>query len=95
MPHDLPARNTDPATSRDAAAELVASGRQALQQQEVLAAVRARPGLTSAELAQASDLDRYAVARRLPELERRGLVRRDGPRPCAVMSRMALTWWPT
>lgn len=90
----VPARAGDPVTSHTAAAELVASGRQAVQQQAVLGAVRAQPGSTSAELARDFELDRYAVARRLPELERRGLIRRDGPRRCDATDRMAVTWWP-
>ena len=94
--HDVtPARATDPHTSHLAAAEIVASGARAEQQAHVLSAVRAMPGCTSAELAEVFGLDRYAFARRLPEVERQGLVTRDGARICDVSGRQALTWWPT
>lgn len=93
--HDAtPARATDPHTSHLAAAEIVASGARAEQQRQVLTAVRAMPGSTSAELAQAFELDRYTVARRLPEIERSGAIRRGDARRCDANGRTALTWWP-
>lgn len=93
--HDAtPARATDPHTSHLAAAEIIASGARAEQQRQVLTAVRAMPGSTSAELAQTFDLDRYAVARRLPELDRAGFIRRGDARRCDANGRTALTWWP-
>ncbi len=90
----LPARAGDPATSHLAAAEHIATGRRADRQRHVLSAVRALPGGTSAELAQVFGLDRHAVARRLPELERRALIRRGDARRCDATGRAALTWWP-
>ena len=95
MPLDLPtSRSTDPATSHLAAAEIEASGQRAAQQWATLAAVRAHHGCTSHELAEAAGLDRYMLARRLGEVEARGLIRRGEPRRCAVSGRAALTWWP-
>lgn len=95
---ELPARRGDPPTSRAAAAELVASGRQAEQQAEVARLLELYPGATSAELAEYAQgrLDRYQIARRLPELARAGRVRRGPVRPsyCAQTGRAAVTWWP-
>lgn len=88
------ARNTDPETSHLAAEENTRSGRRAVQQHAVLAAVMAQPGLTSRELAQAAGMDRYVVARRLPELEAAKIVRKGGARECRVSKRRAVTWWP-
>lgn len=85
-------RSSDPDTSRQAAAELAASGVQGKQAQAVLDAVRKWTGRTSAELAQLAGLDRYAVARRLPELERADVVRKCPPRKCAIQHRAATTW---
>lgn len=91
------ARATDPITSHEAGAAITASGVRGTQQQAVLAAVQAQPGRTSAELAASSTLNRYTVARRLPELERLGEVIRGAVRECTA-SRLragrAVTWWP-
>ena len=89
------ARNTDPITSHLAAEHVTKSGARAHQNAQVAAAVRAFPGKTGFELAMASQIDRYVVARRLPECERAGLVHREGARKCGVTGRMALTWAAT
>jgi len=65
---------------------------------EIRALVETKPGWTSAELAAHTGIDRYTMARRLPEAARRfsngtGVYR--GPaRACRVSKRMAMTWWP-
>ena len=89
-----PARRTDPQTSHDAARHIVASGAQALQQNQALDAVDRNPGLTSNELARATGLDRYMLARRLPELCDSDRVVRGDARKCGVSGRSAATWWP-
>ncbi|PTS71915.1 winged helix-turn-helix domain-containing protein [Stenotrophomonas sp. HMWF022] len=89
-----PARSSDPSTSHEAARHVVNSGLQADQQAVALAAVRKSPGLTSNELAQCSTLDRYMLARRLPELQEAELVWRGPKKPCEVSGRSACTWWP-
>jgi hypothetical protein len=48
--------------------------------------------VTSAELASTGGLDRYMVARRLPDLNRDGLVSRGQARRCAITGRWAITW---
>lgn len=86
------ARNTDPITSHIAAEEHTASGKRSHQQAQCAAAVRAHPGHTSFELAMLTRLDRYMLARRLPECELAGTVRRDDPKHCDVTGRLAITW---
>jgi len=70
------ARTRDPLSSHRSADELERSGRGAQQSALVLDLVRRTQGLTSAELSARHGVDRHMVARRLSELERRGLVRR-------------------
>jgi DNA-binding MarR family transcriptional regulator len=87
-------RRTDPETSRIAAERLRASGALGRQAEAVLAAVTRWPGSTAVELARHAQLDRYAVSRRLPELQRQGRVRRGPPRECTVNGRPQSTWRP-
>lgn len=70
------AATRDPLSSHAAADAMERSGRLWRQLDRVLAAVRATPGLSSGELAARHGLDRHMVARRLPDAERAGLVRR-------------------
>jgi hypothetical protein len=92
------ARASDPKTSHEAAHAVTASGRRDEQLAQVLDLVKAHPGSTSLELAQYSQtLDRYAIARRLPELEDEKLVYKGLPREAViagVKQRNAVTWWP-
>lgn len=84
------AANADPATSHEAARQIADH---ADRQAEIVAdAVKATPGLTSAELAWKHGLDRYVVARRLSEAERSGRVCRGASKVCSVTGRRALTW---
>ena len=88
----IPARNSDPITSHLAAHQITDSGLRSLQQHQTLAAVRAYPGLTGQELAQASGICRYTLGRRLSEVEELGWIRRAEARTCSVTGRKALTW---
>ncbi|WP_349984478.1 winged helix-turn-helix domain-containing protein [Stenotrophomonas sp. WHRI 8082] len=90
----LPARNTDPDTSHEAARDLVDSRTQAQQQAQVESALRQHPGLTSRELAFSAGLDRHMVARRLPELEAEGLAVHGAPRICSMSRKRCQTWLP-
>lgn len=87
-----PARTTDISTSHEAARHVVNSGLQQHQQACAIVAVRQNPGLTSAELAGVTGLDRFMLARRLPEALAEGLVFRGEPRKCGVSGRRACTW---
>ncbi|WP_408953010.1 winged helix-turn-helix domain-containing protein [Lysobacter sp. Hz 25] len=92
--HTPAARATDPATSHLAADAITASGARDAQQQLAAEVVRQHPGYTSNELAQFCELDRYALARRLPECATAGAVRKGRARTCRVSGRSAVTWWP-
>jgi len=88
--HDLEAgaRKNDPLSSKRAAREIQRSG--ALKGQRLIALnlVKEYPGRSSKELAQLGTLDRYQLARRLPELALEKLITRteQGSEDCR--------WWP-
>lgn len=85
----------DPSTSREAAAKITHSGKREGQQLAALALVRKYPGCTSLELARkGGTMDRYVLARRLPEIERGGLVYQSTPKVCGISGHKAVTWWP-
>jgi hypothetical protein len=90
------ARRRDPASSLEAADEIERSGRARAQAERVLAAVRCYPNSTSMELARFAKLDRYAVARRLPELRDVDLVEQVLPGehtvPCQVSGKRVCRW---
>lgn len=92
------ARVSDSRSSHDAAASIESSGKARLQAERVLAALRKYPNSTSRELAKAARLDRYEVARRLPELhEVHKVMRYDvSPitAPCEVSGKRAVRWCP-
>lgn len=87
------ARSTDPESSHMAADDITRSGKRAHQQHQAVAAVRAKPGMTSFELALATGLDRFMLARRLPDCVTAGSVVKGTPKKCTVTGKMALTWW--
>lgn len=90
-----PARTADPSSSHEAAAHIVSSGLQTQQHSVAASAVRKHPGLTSLELARATGLDRFMLARRLPELARNGLIVRGAVRKCSASNgRNGCTWFP-
>ena len=96
------ARARDPETSHQAAARH--EKKLSLRRAEVLLLVAESPGLTSGELSRRMferhphlSIRRCAETphKRLPELERLGLVRRGQPRECIDSRYKAVTWWPT
>lgn len=88
------ARRDGPLSSHLAGEESTLSGSRRSQAEQVMEIVRAAPGNTSAELAEDAFMDRYAVARRLPDLEHEERVHRGESRLCSVSGRLAVTWWP-
>lgn len=62
---------------------------------EVVRALARHPKVTSMELAQLVQMDRHLIARRLPEAEKEGLVKRGKQRKCAISQRNAITWQTT
>lgn len=96
-PIEARAAHADPATSHEAADRMTRSGRAAANAAAVLALVRANPGLTSRELSELpacpAGIDRWECARRLPDLERHGRVRKGPARACRSSGTRAVTWW--
>lgn len=88
------ARASDPVTSHLAAEEHTRSGKRGHQQSQAAAAVKALPGRTSFELALATDICRFVLARRLPECVTGGSVLKGAPKHCSVTGKLAVTWWP-
>jgi len=94
--HDAPlflSRTTDPGSSRKAAVALTESGRASDQRSVVYGALREHPGCTSAELAEAMGVDRFMVARRLPDLRRLEQAVNGPERTCNVNHTRAITWY--
>lgn len=83
----------DPETSREAGERLRASGKLTGQRKAVLEALRERNGSTHAELGAFMGTHWLTAARRLPELERAGLVRKGEPRICTIKGSRCTTWW--
>lgn len=87
------ARHTDPESSHAAAREVTASGLAESQRQVCLSILKLSPhGLTSDEIAEIAEISRHIPARRLSELERRGLVIRGEQRASRVTGRLGVTW---
>ena len=88
------ARKTDPGESWAAAREMTSllPG----VQRWVMGCVNDHPGLTVLELAQAAGIsETRKLGRRLPELERKGIIRRvSGGDPCRISGRAAARWFP-
>jgi predicted HTH transcriptional regulator len=87
------ARNTDLVSSHIAAARIEGSTA-AHQRAQAVAAVSNNPGRTSSELAEETGLDRYMLARRLPEALKAGAVTRNGPRADSYTGNPGMVWWP-
>ena len=88
------ARTDDPHTSHLAADEVERTGRAEIQKSKIYESLRRhKKPITSMELAcYTFPLNRYQVARRLPELEEDGLVIRCEARKCTCSKRQAITW---
>lgn len=85
------ARNSDPISSHLAAARVTSNGSRAHQRNQASRAVQLFPGYTSQELCTLTHLDRYMLARRLPECS---TVTKGAMRACSITGRLAVTWWP-
>lgn len=86
------ARKTDPTSSYLAAKEN--EPRRPNQILTVNLMVAMSPNSTSSELSSEYGVDRHMVARRLPDAEQRGLVKKGSMRKCGVSNRLAVTWLP-
>lgn len=88
------ARSTDPHTSHEAADEAETSGRAAGQRKTCKNQVDREPGMTAAEIAAATGMERHVPSRRLPELREAGMVTNKEVRICSVTGRRSMTWYP-
>jgi hypothetical protein len=89
-------RRNPPATSRQAFREVTVSGERGRAKRELVSWLRSQDQLlTSFEIARATGGDRHAVARRLPDCEKDGTVRRGPSRKCSVTGRPSITWGAT
>jgi hypothetical protein len=86
------ARRTDPVTSHIAAQRMADSGALSDQQRIARDLVFDHPNCTSDELAEHGLLDRYQLARRLPEVESAGHIERGAVRKSRKTGRPACTW---
>jgi hypothetical protein len=87
------AATADPESSKLAAAEIDANGGRQSRKAAVLAFLRNQSApMTSFELARAAGMDRYAVARALPDLRHDHIVERAEMRACRVTGRQSFTW---
>jgi len=85
-------RKSDPLSSMLAGDEVTESGTRQNQCDAVFDAVQKMPRATARELAEAFNLDRYAVSRRLADLCHQGLVRKSSSRKCDIGKRLSCTW---
>jgi len=87
------ARASDPHTSHLAAEHVEKTGLADTQKRLVLEELKGcSMPVTSRELAFLGCIDRYSVARRLPELKDEGLVCCFPARKCRISKRQAITW---
>jgi len=86
-------RKKDPATSKLAAAILFQSKTHSKQQHMILEALlRTDTPLTARQIDRALKQERYFSSKRMPEMERLGVVERDNPVTCPISNRLAHTW---
>ena len=85
-------RTGDPTTSKLAEVELNTSGRRITQKQQVLDALKRFPDTTAAELAQKSGVPHTACHKRLPDLEKDGLVEKHAVGTCQITKKPAHYW---
>ena len=90
------ARTTDARSSHEAAALVERTGTAKAQAQRVYTALLRYPNSTSMELSRSARIERYVVARRLPELAAAGRVERIEPTentaPCAISNKRVIRW---
>ncbi len=84
-------KNGGPETSREAAEELVTSGKLAGMELRALNLVTLHPGRTGAELEKLAGLERGQVSKRLSTLVTQGRIIRGEKRKCRITQRAAFT----
>lgn len=87
-------RRTDPATSHKAAKEFVASGARESHQSLILDVIRETPGETFSEIVEVLGVEGSVVNKRLPEMCRKGMIRKGADRACRTNGKEKATYWP-
>lgn len=91
------ARPSHPQTSRDAAAQMIETGRLAEHERVALSLVRLHPGMTGGELDEIAGAKKREVSKRLAGLTEKKQIRRGDKhevRVCEVGGNNCATWWP-
>ena len=88
-------RATDPVTSLEAEAGMMRSGYRETNCRKLLALERRYPGMTSAELASISGIERHEAARRLSDLLNECRVAQGEKRKCKCSGKNAVVWEAT
>lgn len=87
------ARPTDPATSHQAAKEIMESGQTARDEAAALECMRLHPGLTSRELEAKAGVMDGKFRKRLATLRRKGLARTEGTRRDETTGKTCQLWY--
>lgn len=87
-------RRDDPATSHQAATELVEGGEHGRMMNIARDVLRANPGNTANELEQMAGQQNGAVRKRLNDLRHKGKAEKSGERKCRITGKTAELWWP-
>jgi len=87
------AKTNDPSTSWDAGETFKAKGKHLYHYQLIASVMSPDAILTSAEISLLTpDLDRYQIARRLPEMEQENIVERCDKTWCSVVDSNCVGW---
>ena len=87
------ARDTDPATSHQAASEFAQDGTRSNMMEVAYELIKSNPGKTAAELEQLSGLGDGKVRKRLNDLRHDHRAQTGEPRKCSVTGKKAQTWY--
>jgi hypothetical protein len=88
------ARRSDSLSSHLAARNVTESGKRQSHLEQIIDAVRRRPGCTAGELAQFTKLSHVQIDRRTGDLRLSGRVTFGEIRTCRVFGRQMQTLWP-
>jgi predicted HTH transcriptional regulator len=88
------ARNSDPATSHQAAAEITADGSRDSMCETAYKLLKANPGSTAKELDKLAGANDGQIRKRLSDLAKAKLAVKGAARKCGVSGKSAQTWHP-
>jgi len=87
------ARNSDPETSKEAAASITKDGSRESQCQKILAVIQNQPGCIPGEIAQELGILTHQAIKRISDLENQGLVIPGKPRVWSGSKKKQRSWW--